>query len=555
MAKPRYRAHHDGTFELVEGPPPTIDVDTLQPYAYAGQSHLASYEYSVWDGAKYPGGFGPTQVYWQDYWTMRSRSTQLFTENMYARGIIRRLITNEVNTGLMPEATPIESLLGMEEDSLADWTEDVENRFAVYGSQPKVCDWYEQMTFGQLQRVARAEALIAGDALCVLRYPTDLRKPPKLQLINGAAVMTPWSSQTNIAANHTIEHGVELDAQRRHVAYWIRQADGSFKRLAAYGPRSGRRIAWLMYGTDKRLDEVRGQPLLAIVMQSLKEIDRYRDSVQRKALVNSFIATYIKKTEDKMGTLPFSGGATRKSEVTTVDNNNTQRKFNAAAQIPGMVFEELQTGEEPVAFSNSVGNEKFAEFEAAVIHAVAWSNQIPPEILQQAFSNNYSASQAAINEFRIYLNLVWQKFGEDFCDPIYQAWLINQVQQRRIDAPGMLDAWRNPLRYDEFGAWIATQWYGSIKPSTDMSKQVRASVEMIRNGFSTYAREARILAGTKFTQNIKRLTREVQLLVSAMQPLNDAEQAGNSNAGTTAQSQLSDLQATTGDMLELLGGS
>jgi hypothetical protein len=51
-------------------------------------------------GDKFAGGFGATKVFTPDYWTLRQRSEQLFHENLYARGLIRRLVTNEINTGL-----------------------------------------------------------------------------------------------------------------------------------------------------------------------------------------------------------------------------------------------------------------------------------------------------------------------------------------------------------------------------------------------------------------------------------------------------------------------
>ena len=54
----------------------------------------------------------PTQIQNIDYWTLRARSSQLFNENLYARGLLRRLITNEINTGLTPECCPDEEIIG-----------------------------------------------------------------------------------------------------------------------------------------------------------------------------------------------------------------------------------------------------------------------------------------------------------------------------------------------------------------------------------------------------------------------------------------------------------
>lgn len=481
-------------------------------------SDLGSFTYGNFTGNKFYGGFGETNIFAEnDYWLLRKRSAQLFTENLYARGMIRRLVTNEINIGLSPEATPVEHVLGLPEDSLAEWTEDAEDRFALWGSSPRVCDWKRERTFGALQRIARAEALVSGDVLVVMRL--DRRTGmPSIQLISGDSVTTPWS-KLSIAKGHKVVHGVEFDAQGRVFGYWVKQADGGHKRMPAWGEKSGRRLAWLVFGTDKRLDGVRGQPLLSIVLQSLREIDRYRDSTQRKALINSMVAAAVTKSAEKMGSLPLQGGATRRTAVEAGDTSNPARKLNMAEMMPGYVIDEMQVGEELKFYGGQGTDAEFGTFESTIIGAVAWANEIPPEILTLAFSNNYSASQAAINEFKIYLNKFWMEWGETFCAPIYQDWLMAAVLQRKVEAASLIDAWLDPARYEEHAAWVAADWYGSVKPSTDMLKSTKGAKNLIDEGWSNNAREARAMTGTKYTRNIKRLKRENQQKAEAMQPL------------------------------------
>lgn len=509
---------------------PVVSVDSLPQYnAYAGQTRFSNYDYTVFDGEKFPGGFGITQLLDVDYWTLRKRSQQLFKNNLYARGLINRLVTNEINTGLCPEARPDEEIIGVKEDSLNDWTETIENRFGIWAENPLICDYYQKDTFAAIQRQARMESLINGDVLVVIRKNNI--GLPAIQLISGDKVKTPFHESQNIPKTHLIKHGVEYDANGRVYAYWVcNNDDGSFERLLSYGSRSKRRIAWLLFGTSKLLDDVRGQPLLSIVLQSLQEIDRYRDSTQRKATINSMIASFIEKSQDKISSLPIQGGATRKNSVAVTDSDGKTRNLNIAGNIPGMVIEELQTGETIKSLGGQGTDTSFAEFEETIIQAVAWANEMPPEILRLAFSNNYSASQAAINEFKIYLNKIWGEFGESFCKPIYVEWLLSETLLQKINTGSMLDAWRNPMKYDVFGAWISCDWYGSIKPSTDMLKQAKGSQILTENGWSTNAREARITTGTKFTKNIKRLKRENEMKAEAMQPLIKMQNQLNSNS-------------------------
>lgn len=507
-----------GGYELKFGrskqpPVSATDVENLAPFAALGLTNPGGWASALLDGDKFDGGFGITKLYQIDYWTLRQRSAQIFDENLYGRGLIRRLITNEINTGLTPEASPDELIIGLKEDSLSDWTENVENRFAIWSKNPRLCDYYQVDTFAAIQRNIRREALVGGDVLVVLRHAPGV-KLPAVQVLKGEVVQTPLDQKPR--DGHTIEHGVEFDSKRRKVAFWIRQKDGSGKRLPAFGEKSGRRIAWLVYGTDKRLDEVRGQPLLTILLQSLREIDRYRDSAQRKAVINSIMAMFI-ETDGGLGSLPMTGGATRKGTGET--KGVGARTYNIAEQIPGLVVERGAKGEKPVFHGGNGTDINFGIFEEAVIQTVAWACEMPPSILRMAFSSNYSAGQAEINEFKIYLNLRWSIEGETVGSPIYTEWLISETLINKISAPGLLEAWRDSSRYDIFGAWVAADWYGSIKPSTDMYKQGKGSQILVKEGWSNNALESRKNTGTKFSKNIKRLRRENEMKAEANEPL------------------------------------
>jgi lambda family phage portal protein len=454
-----------------------------------------------------------------DYWTLRARSAQLFKRNLYARGLIRRLVTNVINTGLHLEATPEEGLLGLAEDSLVDWAENVENRFEVWGNDPTLCDQAERMSFGELQAAAYREALIEGDVLVMLTQ--DRRTGlPRVRLVSGSAVLQPMEVPKS---GNTIKHGVEVDSAGRHVAYWVRQEDNTLQRLPAWGEKSKRRLAWMVYGTDKRLDDIRGEPILSLVLQSLQEIDRYRDSVQRKAVINAIIAMFIRKTEDKPGSRGFSKGALRRGVDTAPDTTGTPRNFRITEQVPGVVIEELQQGEEPQGFQSNGTDEKFGDFEAAIIQAVAWAHEIPPEILTLSFTRNYSASQAAINEFKLFLLPERTRWGKQLCQPLYEDWLLSEVIAERIDAKGLYEAWRNPADFIVLGAWSSAEWSGHVKPAVDLSKLIGGYEKAILQGLITRDRAARELFGSKYTKNVRKLRTENQLLLDTNRPLMELE--------------------------------
>ena len=484
------------------------------------------------DGDKYPGGFGFTELLTADYWTLRQRSAQLFKSNIYARGIVRRLVTNIINTGLSLEAVPEDAILNVGEDPLAEWSELIENRFHLWERSPALCDYCGGKSFGGIQAAAKMAALISGDVLVVL-LQDPVTGLPRVRLVDAQRVQTPFGvglDMPKLAAGHEIKHGVEVDADGRQVAYWLVSQSATqlrAERMAAVGP-TGRRVAWLVYGTERLLDEVRGEPLLSIMLQSLREIDRYRDAVQRKAAINAILAMFIQKDQETLGSRPLTGGAVVRGRDAMPGpvGGTKQRTFNFSEMIPGAVLDELAPGEKPQGFPPTGTDEKFADFEAAIVCAMSWALEIPPEILRLSFSSNYSASQAAINEFKLYLNPVRASWGDDFCQPIYTEWLISEVLAGRIVAPGLLDAWRDPLKFDQFAAWTAADWSGAIKPSVDLVKQANGYTALVEQGFISRDRAARETTGTKFSKNVQKLARENLALADAMKVIKELEAIG-----------------------------
>lgn len=468
-------------------------------------------------GEQFAGGLGAVELPALDYWTLRTRSSTCFERKLFARGIIRRLVSAVITAGLYLEVTPVESLLGLEEDSLADWSEDVEQRFALWGKDPFLCDVCEQSSFGALQETVFREALIAGDVLATLVVAPGT-KIPRIRIYRGDMVQTPLLRQA-LTPGHRIEHGVELDSQNRHVAYWVYQRDGTHKRLPAWGEKSGRRLAWLVYATDKRVDEVRGQPLLGLVLQSIAELDKYRTSTQRKAAVNSFLAMWVEKTEERPGSRALSMGAQRAdSVIAKVQDGSDSREYKATQYLPGMVVEELQVGEKIHQTSGNGTDEKYGEFEAAILQGIAWGFEIPPEVLRLSFSSNYSASKAAENNFAVYLFKARTFFGEQFCQPIYVEWLLAEVLAGNILAAGLLDSWRAPEQYVTFGAWTFADWSGNVKPSVDPVKQVTAYDRAIMRGLIAPETAAREFSGQKLSRNLRSLAKYIQALKDAGVP-------------------------------------
>ncbi|MHC4868012.1 MAG: phage portal protein [Planctomycetota bacterium] len=444
---------------------------------------------NIWDGQKYAGGLNQVaDLLTLDYWELRKRSNELFHKNTYARGIVRRLVTNVITTGLQLECVPEEKIIGLQEDALLDWGEEVENRFYLYNNTPTIIDNKRARDGGALQRQAYMEALVGGDVLIVLRQDPKY-KLPVVEIVQGDRVETPMEKFND----DTIIDGVKVDKSGRHVGFYVTDetAEKGWRYIAAYGSKTGRLQAKLIYGVDKREDGVRGEPLLAIAIQPISEIDKYRDSAQRKATLNSILVGAIERDPNsKYRTKSIGGAAVKKGTVEVQD-----------------------------VFNNNGVDANFGAFEAAVLTGLAWALEIPPEILFLSFNKNYSASQAAINEFRILLDKERSRFGVEYCDILFQDWFLSMVLIGKIQAPGYLENLGDAFNWDIARAWTMAEWTGAIKPSTDMLKATNAATAQVEQGFNTRERVTRELTNQKFSKVARRLEKENEMVARAMRPL------------------------------------
>lgn len=533
-------------FSSKSSAPRVIGVDQL-PTAAAG-NYDAPFQFAQLNGDKFIGGYGDTQLLQIDYWTMRHRSKQLYQENLYAQGLINRFITNTINTGLTLEAKPVAGILGIDQETLNQWTDDVEARFSMYCNNPKMVDFYGEKTLAQLQTQRELQALVEGDVLVVYHFDNQT-KMPKVQLISSDCVQSPLETKS-LAKGHRIEHGVEFDKEGREVGYHVLKDDGKFAYFPCVGERSGRVVANLYRPGKRLMGQVRGMPLIGNVLQSLREIDRYRDSTQRKALVASFLALAVERDLENVASGTLGAAASRVTEVASTDGKKkvTMREFG-----PGMVVEGLAAGEKIKQMGSQGTDLSFGDFEAAIINAVAWSKGMPPEILKMAFGSNYAASKQATAEFNMFLDTERANTTTTNDKPLYEQWLYIEVIKGSVKADGLIEKWGNLEHYAFTGAWIQSDWSGSVKLNADFVKEVQGWKLAIEEGLATHEMASKALFGRKHNLIITQLRHENAKVAEAFEALGDFSKkrqpvtidqepndTGDGNTGTDEQNKKED---------------
>ena len=97
-------------------------------------------------------------------------------------------------------------------------------------------------------------------------------------------------------------------------------------------------------------------------------------------------------------------------------------------------------------------------------------------------------------------------FVNDFCQPIYEAWLAEAVARGRINASGFFD---NPLIRV---AWCGARWDGPAQTHLDPVKEANANAMEVANGWKTNEQVTREFYGENWEENINALGRENELI-------------------------------------------
>lgn len=472
----------------------------------------------VWDGDKFPNSFGETKIYeFVDYWTLRQRSLQLFKENLYAKGIIRRILRNEIHSGLVPDAAVIAQAVWPEKTQeeaeflAVEYSEKMTEDFNLYANSKNVFDWRRQLTFGEWQELVRFESLICGDGIIVSRINT-VTGLPCWDWINGNHIKTPMGYTPR--TGNRIEQGVELDKYNRHVAYHVESWENEelvYKRIPCYGEKSGRLIAKMIYGCEKLVDEVRGEPLLACILYMIKELDRYRDAESRAAVVNAMLAFFVKKSASTtIGSRPTDNLSRLQNRATNgdVSQEAPQRANSVKIMQPGTVFDDLAAGEEIQSFQTNRPNVNYRQFEEAILSGICWALEIPPEIVMLRFQSNYSASRQANNEFVVYLSYQVKKNARRFCQPVYEEYIIQAALTGQLEVPGLVAAVFDGSQWRKKQGWLNCVWTGLSRPSVDPLKEANASYTALDNYLTTFDVESRKTSGLSFRQVMQKRRRE-----------------------------------------------
>ena len=474
--------------------------------------------------------------------TLRDRSADLAINTPVGTAAINTSTTHTVGAGLNVFPRPKFQILGISAEDARAWARKVRAEFDLWADS-KDCDIYRKNNLYDMQSIAYQGYLTDGDSFAVFRRkPTtpDMPYTLRLQLIEGNRVSNPLTTSTYATGDPTgvealnsdngnrILNGVEIDTDGAIVAYWVsNQVPGepitsiltSWARVEAYGKRTSIPNV-LQISNDTRPEQYRGVPYLAPVIETLKQVYRYTNAELTSAIIKSYFALFFTEAVTNSGSLNdmlADNGVDDPTEP-VVDVS----EYNLG---PG-TLNALPKGVDVKSVDASNAQSTFDVFSTQLIKQVGAALNQPYEVLMKNFNSSYSASRAAMLQAWEEYKLRRKWFARDFCQPIYEVWLMEAVATGRIEAPGFFD---DPLIRK---AWCNADWFGPTMSILDPVKDMNGSTLRVENGVSTREREAAEMTGTDLEENIAQLAFEKQLMEKYGMGLADA---GNPSVGSKSE--------------------
>lgn len=429
---------------------------------------------------------------------LRERSRDLYMGTPIATGALKTLRTNVVGSGLKLKPQIDYEYLGLSEEEASMLETAIEREFALWADTPN-CDMARLNNFYELQQLAFLSGLMNGDSFATLPYKPrkgstyDLR----VQLIEADRICDPQGKKQT----DDISAGVECDKDGEVIAYHIanfhplsQTMRKTWTRVEAYGEKTGRRNI-IHFMESERIGQRRGVPILAPVIESLKQLGRYTDAELMAAVISAFFTVFI-ETQD-IDNVPLGQAVDEAEQVDSADESSLELGNGAIVA--------LAPGEKANVANPSRPNTAFDGFMTAICRQIGTALEIPHDLLLKQFNASYSASRAALMEAWKMFKMRRAWLASDFCQPIYEEWFAEAVAKGRIYAPGFLD--------DEAvkKAYCTAEWCGPSPGQLDPVKEANAAKIRVDEGFSTRARETVELTGGDFYKNHRQRVKEENL--------------------------------------------
>jgi len=481
-------------------------------------------------GAKSPFGLsGDGAPTYLDHRRLRQNVRRAVHSDLNARSMVTRITDTVADVGIRMEAVPLIDILGISREQGRDWSENVSSLFDLW-SRSKKAHRAEEMTFYQGQRFYAFSQQRDNDIFVRLFYSSDrsLMNPLQFEFIDPDQIVGDTIT-TSFGQHLRNKDGIERNAAGKAISYntRVRTENGGSKNvpIPAMGRGSGRRM--MLHGySQEYAGQSRGFPPLSHALQEMSDLTDFTTSQIKKAIHQSQIWMFVEPSQDAAASNIFEGISNPPagplpselfgSNPTPPENAKNVPEVispvthfgmeNVNVSTPGsMAIMNLDRGETIKPFQNTAPADSFDKFVDSYTAYLSASGGVPVESLLMRFGQSFSASRAALILFWRICNIHRQEEVSDFCNPIYEGWLSEEIARGTISAPG----WSDPVLRS---AWLNAVWHGIALPNIDPVKAAKAAQINIGLGATTLDKYAMEVNGSSGKSNRMNLTEELKEL-------------------------------------------
>jgi capsid protein len=521
--------------DSVESDSPAIEAESSTYYRGNWQPIITE----RFDGEKTPGEMGVIRNLLPNHEHLRARAFEAHLKSDLVKIITGKFFKYVIGTGLKLQAEPQAAVLaseGISKDGLPEFRNIVEARFQVY-SDSRRSSYTGMGDLHEKAIEAFSTAFLGGDCLCIQRI--NEKSELSMDVIDGQHIKTPYLDAQMMAdvksRGNTIKEGIELNSRGEHVAFYVLTEDadyilGKFKRIEARGAKTGRLLAWMVYGDKHRIDHVRGIPNITQILEKVEKLDRYTEAAVGSAEERAKIVFAIEHNKDSDGENPMLGKARQAAGL-----SNSAASETAGYDLGTKTAATIAATTQKQTFNMPVGSQlralastsefQYDSFSKAVFSYLCAAVDIPPEVAMQLYEQNYSSSRAAINSWDYVVKIYRKRFVKTYYQPFYKMWLEMEVVKNKISAPGFIKA----LQQDNFmivEAYCTSRFVGVNMPHIDPLKEVNAVRKMLGNDedpLISHEQATEMLGAGDWVKNIEKWDEEEKIVPIREEPTKKEE--------------------------------
>lgn len=406
----------------------------------------------------------------------------------------------------MLSSKPDTTILGLDEDWAAEFSEEVEAKFRAWGEgQSCWADAGQKMTFTDQVRLVVGMDAMAGECVASVEWIRD-RDPRRLwnTAINFID-LDRLSNPNNMFNRRDLRSGVAINEFGKPTGYWFRRGHpGDYWNLqdawmwdyvAAEKPWGRKQVIHIY--EHMRPDQSRGVAMMVGALKEMRMLRKYRDIVLQNAVVN---ATYAATIESELPSeavfaqlgagahVDMTDAITRygNSYLTSIANYIGHRKD--AFLLDGAKIPHLYPGSKlnlkPAGAIGGIGS----QFETSLNRYIAATLGLSVEEFSGDYTNtNYSSIKAASAGIRRGSIARKKRTGDKFAGIVFRLWLEESLAKGLIESmPRNAPSFYEGLNAD---AYCQGDWIGASTQQVDELKETQGASLRISNGLSTFDRE------------------------------------------------------------------